>query len=242
MLFVGVYDAFFFQLTNFGGKPASLYLKVIRKLLTVKGDFKTPAICLVGTKHKVSHKLFAGASFGGYLDFLMKHYVFHRKGFHKVENKLLVKAAVIGAGVQDMTYIYKHNFRRLCGNGAQGNVLHLGTGKGFGKHLARYGHSHNASVTVKVGFHHLHPAGKDYADVFCRIALGDYGVFFVEKLHPCSKAGKHPKQVFCFDTVKKRAGIKNIQIFFHFYHLLLKFQHTLFFDYIIIKLQNQGRY
>ena len=71
-IFLAVEDAFLFQFTDLGRKPAAVDLEVVGKLLAVKGDFKATAVgffCLYG---EVGHQLFARGALGGDLHALMK--------------------------------------------------------------------------------------------------------------------------------------------------------------------------
>ena len=76
MIFLVLKNAFLLHFADLGGQTATLNLKIIGKLLTVKGDVKAVAVCFFGLQHQIGHQLFAGGALGRDLDPLVE-----RNGF-----------------------------------------------------------------------------------------------------------------------------------------------------------------
>jgi hypothetical protein len=79
-------DLFFPHFADFRGKPASLDLKRIGKLLPVIRNRKSVASAFLYLKQKISHQFFTGAALGGDFDFLMKYKVLSCHDIQKIEN------------------------------------------------------------------------------------------------------------------------------------------------------------
>jgi len=158
MIFVAFENTFLAQLAYFGGKSASVYLKIIRKLLPVKGDIKAVAVCLFRLYHKICHQLFPCGALGGYLDALVKENGLCGKVFHKVKDKLLVESAVVGAGVKNVLTVYKHYLAGLVSHHAYGQRLGFGTGKSLGKDLRGLYVGKNTSVSEIIDLNYLRRA------------------------------------------------------------------------------------
>ena len=99
MLFVAFKEAFVSELAYFCGQTASVNLEVVGELLSVVGDIKASASGFFGFYGKVSQKLFSCCFLCGVLDLLVEINGFCCKVFHKIEYKLLMKSAMIRAGM-----------------------------------------------------------------------------------------------------------------------------------------------
>ena len=73
MVFGVVDKTIFFHFADLGGETASLDLKIIGKLLTVKGDIKAAAVMLFCFRRKIGQQFFSGGTLGRNFDALMKH-------------------------------------------------------------------------------------------------------------------------------------------------------------------------
>ena len=135
MLFVALKNSFFSELAYFGRKTASVYLKIVRKFLTIKGYIKIRTVCLFGFSHKIGKELVFGCALGGYLYLLVKKDRFYSEVLHKIEYQILMEYAIVFAGVQNMAAIYEHDFARLVCNDRNRKGSDLCAGKGFCKHL-----------------------------------------------------------------------------------------------------------
>ena len=82
MILFAFQNALFAQFSDLGGKTAAVNLKIVGKLLTVKGDIKGIAVHLLGAQHQIGHQLFSRASFGSDLYALMEFDRLGRKILH----------------------------------------------------------------------------------------------------------------------------------------------------------------
>ena len=99
MIFVAFDDTLASQLADLSRQTASIDLKIVCKLLSVKRNIKAVFGIFLGFNAQISHQLFTGRSFGSYFYFLVKIYRFAGKLFHQIVYKPLMKSAVVGASV-----------------------------------------------------------------------------------------------------------------------------------------------
>ena len=96
MISVTLDQPFFPQLTNLRRKTAAVNLKIIGKLLPIKGNIKAIVVGLFCVKHQVSHQFFSGGTLGCDLYPLLKHDRLGSQILHQIQDHLLMGAAVIG--------------------------------------------------------------------------------------------------------------------------------------------------
>ena len=168
-----VFDqALFFHFADLDRKSAAVDLKVIGKLLAVKGDLKAVAPCLFCLHGQICGQLLARGLFGGDLHALMEQDRLGGKILHQIEDQTLVEGTVVGAGMENVRGIDQHDLARLVCNDADRHGADLGAGKRLAKDLSCLKLRENASVSVVVDLYDLRRAAKDDPDVFCRRALG----------------------------------------------------------------------
>ena len=223
-IFLRIENPLFFEFSDLGGKTASVNHEEIGKLLSVKRDLKGIASRLLRLHVEICKQFFARGSLGGDLKALMKKDRFHRKLLHHIEDQLLMEAAIIMAGVQDVRAINQHNFSRLIGYKADRKRARFRAGKFLRKNLRGGNFTEDTSVSVIVHLHHLHGARQNDADVSCGGAFGKDRIFFIEIIHARAQTNEHTEQILLPDIGEKRAFFQNLQIFFQNFLLLLKIQ------------------
>ena len=77
----------------------------------------------------------------------MEHNILCGKILHKIEYKLLMKAAIIRTGMKNMTAINKHYLAGFGRHYGYGNGIYLGASEGFAKNLSRFYTGNNISVS-----------------------------------------------------------------------------------------------
>ena len=204
MIFLIVDDSFFFQFADLGRESASLDLKIVCKLLTVKGYIKAVTVAFFCLQRKIRQKLFVRGALGGDLYALMKHYSFCGKVLHKIEDELLMKAAVVGTGVKNMVTVYKHYLAGLVSYDRHGQCLHLSAGECLGKYVRGVYFGEYTAIAVVIYLYHLYRPRKHDADIFGGCAFGKDGVFFVEGLNSCAKTSQHFYKVVVVNAFEKR--------------------------------------
>ena len=81
---------------------ASVDLKVVGKLLTVKGNVKAVAVRFFGLYGQVRKQLFSGCALGGHLRTLVEGDRLFGKVPHEIEDQLPMKGTAVFAGVQNV--------------------------------------------------------------------------------------------------------------------------------------------
>ena len=102
------------QLTDLGGKSASIHLQIVRQLLSIIGDRKAVASLLLGGDVEVGHELISCRPLGGDLQLAVEHEILGGGLLHKVVNDAVVKGTGIATGTDDATDI-DHEQDRVSG-------------------------------------------------------------------------------------------------------------------------------
>ena len=204
------------QLADLGRETAAVDLEIIGQLLTVEGNLKAVAVCFFCLQHEIGHQLFPRGSLGDDLGAMVKGDGLEGEILHHIEDELLMEAAIVGTGVQNVAAVDQHDLAGLVGNDGDGELVGLGTGKLLGKYL-RDGHLiEQRAVAVIIDLNDLHRPREDDADMVDLIALGKNGVFFVKGLHSSAEAMEHAIQIFVCNALKKGAFFENRKIIFQF--------------------------
>ena len=113
MILMTLNNSFFFQFPNFRGQTAAVDFEIVGKCLAIVGNIKAVAASLFGFLGQVGHDLIARGALGNDFYLLMEKDGFARKVLHHIEDQLLVKAAAIRAGMQNMAALDQHDLTWL---------------------------------------------------------------------------------------------------------------------------------
>jgi len=198
-------NAFFFEFADLGRQTAAVDFEIVGKCLAVVGNIKAVFARLSCFLGKIGHDLIARGALGNDFYLLMEKDGFVCEVLHHIEDQLLVKAAVVRAGMKDMTALDQHNFTRLVCYHRNGECCHFGAGKSFGKYVRFFHVREDASIAVVVDLHDLYRSRKHDTDVAGRGAFGEDGVFFIKAFDSCTKAGEHGEKALFGDAPEERA-------------------------------------
>lgn len=140
----------------------------------------------------------------------MKKYGFNGKVFHEIKNELLVKSAVIFAGVKDMIAIDEHDFRRFVCNYGNGHRRNFSACKSLCEDLGGADLGKDTAVAVIIDLIDLRGARKNDTYMSCRRPLGKDRIFFIERNDFCPEATEHYKEIVGRYIFKKLAVFQNI--------------------------------
>ena len=203
MIFGALEYPFTAQLADLHGQTAAVDLEEVCQLLAVKGDVKAVASHALGFHGKIGQQLLPRRSLGGDFDALVEQDGLGCQILHQIEDQLLMKAAVVGTGVQNVRAVDQHDLARLVCDHAHGQCRYLRAGERLGKDLRRPHFAEDTAVAVIVHLQDLCRARQHDADVLCHRPLGEYGVFLVKLRHLCTKTRQHAEQILVLDLRKQ---------------------------------------
>ena len=102
MILVAVEDSLFSHLADLGGQTASIYLQIIRQLLSIKGNIKGIPSGGFRLNGQIGQQLFSGGALRCDLDPFVEAQTLGGQILHKIEYERLVKSAIVLTGVENV--------------------------------------------------------------------------------------------------------------------------------------------